>query len=498
MEPSNNPENTILLISAQKSLIKKVSGLIKSDFPGLTLTVAENGIKGLNLIYQSPPALVLVDSTLADISGLQICRVLKHDPTIRKLPIMLITKEATREYERFSELSLIADVFLEEKSLNQHFVSNLKMLLNLYRGLADSERQQLKLLQQDSVRVQAMNRLVQLYDQSITEVALMKSFRKLFEMVPSRNVLHHMLFSIIENVLDYDAAAVFFNDNNREARLVTYHVPQNFAIKEEQFKAWTDDLIAELRPQAKETWAFKTCRHEVITPDYMDQPVKAVQLKHRSMYPFFVENTLVGALVFYNRKEVNYDLIFPFPLILQELSALMRLRRYYSEAEMLSITDSLTGLYNHQHFHWCLEREIRQAKRHRTPLTLANISVDDFKEMNVQWGHEQGDKAIVQVSAVLLDNLRNIDILSRAGTRTIMALFPNTDPEDSMIPLKRVQKCLEKNPIMVGNNPLHLKLTIGLVGLSESINSGSEFLAQAQKAVDQAREKGHSSVELLQ
>jgi diguanylate cyclase (GGDEF)-like protein len=501
LDPSDSrPENTVLLVSSQKSLVKKISSVMTSDFPYLALFSLESGSKGLTQIYQTPPALIMVDSTLSDISGLQLCRVLKHDPVIRKIPIMMITKESTAEYERFSELSLIADAFVEEKNLEEDFAKQVQMLLNLFKGLEKEEREQLNLLQQDAVQVQAMNRLVQLYDQSITEVTLMKGFRKLFEMIPSKNILHHMLFSLLEHTLDYDIAGVFFNDRNREARSISFHIPENIVLKDkdDQFKAWTDQIFDELKTQSTEPWVFNSTRYEVLQAEFFEQPGKTVAIKHQRVFPFHVENNLAGALVFLNRKEINYDLIFPFHLIMQEMSALMRLRRYFSEAESLTLTDSLTGLYTHQHFIWSLDREIRQAKRHESPLTLALFSVDNFKDLNLKGGYEVGDKVMQHLAHHMLQTCRSIDLLARAGGSKILALFPNTSVESAITAVERIQNVVQEKPPLANDQPIELNLNIGLVGLQEGINSATDFIEQAQKAVEQAREKGQNCVELLQ
>ena len=193
-----NPSvSTILLMSSQKGLVEKNSQLSQGQPTGLCLVVAESGFKGLNLVYQSPPALIIVDSTLFDISGLQICRVLKRDPAIQKLPILFICRDDASSYQRFSELALVADAFVEEKALGDTdiLLKTLNMLPDIFDGIDFSEKEQLKILQQSSVQVQALSRTVQLFDQSITEEALMKGFRKLFELAPNKNILQHM-FSV--------------------------------------------------------------------------------------------------------------------------------------------------------------------------------------------------------------------------------------------------------------------------------------------------------------
>lgn len=483
-------------MSSQPNLIRKLSAVIQSEFPGFELTVFHSGVKGLNQLYQCPPAVIIIDSTLSDISGLQLCRVLKHDPAIQKLPILFITKQTSREYQRLSELSVVADAFIEEKKLDREFPTILATLINLFHGIDESERQQLALLQQDSVQVQATNRMVQLFDESITEVALMKGFRKLFELIPNKNVLHHMLFSLIENVLDYDVAGVFFNDKNRESRLMTYHIPNAIKVRDDQLQALTTRAFDDLKANAPEPWLFSDVRYETLRPEQYE-PEKNANLKYTTVFPFFVENTLTGALVFFNRKEVNYPMIFPFSLVLQEFSALMRLRHYYSEAEMLSICDAFTGLYTHQHFMWALDREVRQAKRHHLPVTLAMISVEGFRELNLKWGHDMGDKVIQNLASHALQTLRTTDLLARGGGRKIMALLPNTQPELALIALERIRESVLASPFPGEEETIPFQISIGVAGLGDSVHSATEFIEHVQKALDQARQKGHNGVELF-
>jgi diguanylate cyclase (GGDEF)-like protein/putative nucleotidyltransferase with HDIG domain len=70
-------------------------------------------------------------------------------------------------------------------------------------------------------------------------------------------------------------------------------------------------------------------------------------------------------------------------------------------AMRLALTDPLTGLGNHRHFHERLQRELRSAEEQTTPLTLCFLDVDDFKTINDRFGHPAGDRVLSQVSSRL-------------------------------------------------------------------------------------------------
>ena len=70
-------------------------------------------------------------------------------------------------------------------------------------------------------------------------------------------------------------------------------------------------------------------------------------------------------------------------------------------AMRLALTDPLTGLGNHRHFHERLQRELLNAEEQRTPLTLCFVDIDDFKNINDRYGHLSGDRVLSQVAGRL-------------------------------------------------------------------------------------------------
>ncbi len=497
MTPPKHPQNVVIFISARKALVKKVAALFQSGLKDRHLQVVETGLEGLTQIYQSPPGLIVIDGMIPDISGLQLCRVLKHDPSLRLIPILLITKDPSEDHQRFTELSFIADAFILEKDLEDTFLKEAQSALTVFKGLEASEMAHIRLLQQDTVQVQTLKRLIQLLDQSVTEATVMKAFRKLLEQVGNKNILLHVFFNLLDTLLDYDVAGVFFNDKSRGPRLITYDIQDDQWIKEQQLLLWTQQVFEDLQAQSTEPWLFRETQFETISPIPATTANRTISLKHKAVFPFFLDSTLVGALVFFNRKEIDYELIFPFSLILEEMSAMMRLRHYYSQAEMLSMCDALTGLYTHQHFLWCLSREIRQAKRYQMPLTLAIISVDNLRQLNAQWGYELGDHVMKAYSKLLLQTMRSVDLMARSGGRTVLVLFSNTSPRSSISAIERIQELLLNTPLEWENRPIEVGFSIGAAGLSATVHTATEFIVKAQKAVDEARQKANHAVQII-
>jgi diguanylate cyclase (GGDEF)-like protein/putative nucleotidyltransferase with HDIG domain len=89
-------------------------------------------------------------------------------------------------------------------------------------------------------------------------------------------------------------------------------------------------------------------------------------------------------------------------------------------AMRLALTDPLTGLGNHRHFHERLERELQHAKERNLPLTLCFVDVDDFKRINDRFGHPAGDRVLSQLAA----RLRQTGEAFRLGGDEFALLLP--------------------------------------------------------------------------
>jgi diguanylate cyclase (GGDEF)-like protein/putative nucleotidyltransferase with HDIG domain len=97
-------------------------------------------------------------------------------------------------------------------------------------------------------------------------------------------------------------------------------------------------------------------------------------------------------------------------------------------AMRLALTDPLTGLGNHRHFHERLERELRHANERRLPLSLCLVDIDDFKRINDRFGHPAGDRVL----SSLATRLRQGGEAFRLGGDEFALLLPGYDEHDAL------------------------------------------------------------------
>ncbi|SFC66435.1 GGDEF domain-containing protein [Pseudoalteromonas denitrificans] len=123
------------------------------------------------------------------------------------------------------------------------------------------------------------------------------------------------------------------------------------------------------------------------------------------------------------------------------------LERKSKEFERLSKLDSMTGLYNRRAMQDMLNRELIVSKRRKSNLSLAYFDIDDFKNINDLEGHNKGDKVIIFISSLLLNQTREVDIPCRAGGDEFCLILPECNTINAKnICTKILAKFIENYP----------------------------------------------------
>jgi diguanylate cyclase (GGDEF)-like protein len=116
----------------------------------------------------------------------------------------------------------------------------------------------------------------------------------------------------------------------------------------------------------------------------------------------------------------------------------------YERTERSAVTDGLTGLFNHSYFLQALRQELLRAKRQGLKAALLLLDLDDFKRLNDQRGHVEGDRALVKAAAVVRDTVREIDIAARYGGEEFAVLLPDTSRLGALVVADRVRLRIEE------------------------------------------------------
>jgi diguanylate cyclase (GGDEF)-like protein len=115
----------------------------------------------------------------------------------------------------------------------------------------------------------------------------------------------------------------------------------------------------------------------------------------------------------------------------------------YERTAHSAITDGLTGLFNHAHFLASLKREVQRCRRSDLKLSLVMFDLDNFKRLNDDRGHMEGDRVLIKVGALIRESLRDVDIPARYGGEEFALILPDTFRTGAFVVAERIRKRVE-------------------------------------------------------
>src|SRR5919201_523083 len=156
-------------------------------------------------------------------------------------------------------------------------------------------------------------------------------------------------------------------------------------------------------------------------------------------------------------------------------------------AMRLALTDPLTGLGNHRHFHERLERELRHARERGLPLTLCLVDVDDFKRVNDRFGHPVGDRILSQLAT----RLRQSGEAFRLGGDEFALLLPGYHEEAALTAASSV---VERIGALQLDHAGSITVSAGLATSPYHASDRDELIRLADSALYWAKEYGKNRV----
>lgn len=161
------------------------------------------------------------------------------------------------------------------------------------------------------------------------------------------------------------------------------------------------------------------------------------------------------------------------------------------------IRDELTGLYSRKFLMDRLKEEIKRLQRTGRTLSLAMIDIDRFKKVNDEYGHQAGDKVLQQLALILMEEIREVDMVARFGGEEFIFLLPETNVADAMRAMERLRLRVENHAFVIDRNEPTLSITIsvGISGLCSDCPVDAPSLINAgDMALYRAKQTGRNRV----
>jgi diguanylate cyclase (GGDEF)-like protein len=217
--------------------------------------------------------------------------------------------------------------------------------------------------------------------------------------------------------------------------------------------------------------------------------------------PFFSRRELLGVVAVYGRtNDVPFgsdDLEALTALVAQAETAVDNVS-LHEEAQRLSITDGLTGLWNRREMELRCQYELERAARFGRPVGVIFCDIDYFKDVNDDlpaWGHAGGDSVLVEVAHRLASATREIDVVARYGGEEFVLLLPETDLSGSLVLAEKVRRAVADEPVEHAGHTRAVTLSLGVAAYPHSGTNVRSLLAAADAALYKAKGAGRNRVE---
>ncbi|MBI4719728.1 MAG: diguanylate cyclase, partial [Chitinivibrionia bacterium] len=161
--------------------------------------------------------------------------------------------------------------------------------------------------------------------------------------------------------------------------------------------------------------------------------------------------------------------------------------------ERLSVTDGLTGLFNHRHFWNLLNSELTRANLYKGDIALIVLDVDDFKKVNDQFGHSVGDLLLQSIANTVKETIRETDIASRYGGEEFAILLPDTNHEGVLKVAEKIRSAIASIPFKVPDTGITTRVTVS-IGISVFDGNRRDFFNAADRALYISKSKGKNQV----
>jgi diguanylate cyclase (GGDEF)-like protein len=163
----------------------------------------------------------------------------------------------------------------------------------------------------------------------------------------------------------------------------------------------------------------------------------------------------------------------------------------------LAVTDGLTGLYNHRHFHERMALEVERSQRSGLPLSLLMIDVDHFKQFNDAFGHPAGDEVLRQLARVFGDARRANDIVARYGGEEFAVILVDTAKFTAAKVAERVRERVAAHDFSEGAPRAgRLSISVGVATFPDDGADAEALVRVADAALYAAKRAGRDRVVL--
>jgi two-component system cell cycle response regulator len=460
-----------LVVDDARSIVKMIGGMLSAA--GYEVTTASSGEEALQRCFDEHFDVVVSDITMGALSGVQLCRLLRHDNATKDVPVVLLTA-AEDPRSRFWGRNAGAAAYVAKER------AKVELLPEVERVLRTSLPSTAPLRTRAGRRAQPMERLSQVLDELLFRAVISSEIRKLIHDTESRQRFCRSFLGIASEVCDYSYLVLCLKHREDasfaiHARAPMHETPAQSTLDALELPRWPSPRI----------YAPVTDAPLLTATDPGLDP------KDRVKFMISSADENLGHLIAIGRdKRLGGEDRGTLEQFARELGLLVKNLFLLEETQRLAHYDALTNLQNRRRTTERLEIEIARSRRYRTPLCLAICDVDHFKSVNDRFGHNMGDQVLVQVAGALQQSLREVDLVGRWGGEEFLIVLPDTTGEGAISVAERVRMSVEAMAPFAGG-PDRVTCSVGIAQFRGDDTTAS-FVDRADQALYRSKQNGRN------
>lgn len=177
------------------------------------------------------------------------------------------------------------------------------------------------------------------------------------------------------------------------------------------------------------------------------------------------------------------------------LAAHEAMQKQNEQLKVLSITDSLTGLYNRNKLDAILIDQLARFERNHRSFSVLMMDIDHFKTLNDNYGHVIGDETLISVSQAISKSIRSVDFAARYGGDEFVVILIETDIASAVITAERIRAQVAMNvSSQIKETNISITLSIGIIQCEINDKTAKNVLSRVDGALYKAKNSGRNKI----